>query len=182
MAPESYAKHRAQSWTFSLKGLMFVTFVVAVSSALVGISVVLAVVLLPLIAMALVRTARVSRRYATVEAQDGRHPGLTATFFQSLALVICLLMVSCAAFFAGWIAAALIVLGAAGQLCRRAVPVLRRFTTRLWLIAARGWRETERVRVKFGPLFCWIRARAIDGAMLLASASRLLFQRCWHPA
>jgi hypothetical protein len=171
-------------WTFSLKSLMFLTFVVAVCSALVGAAPAAAVVVVPLIAAALVRTMRVRQRMAAVKHESSRRRGLFATFCQSLALIVFLLVVLAAAFLSACSAGLLIALGVASRLSQPPMIVLRRVTVRTWQAATRFWNSVRlRTRgVKLASVFAKSRSYAIRGTVLLLSASRLLVRRCWNPS
>jgi hypothetical protein len=173
----------ARTWTFSLKGLMFLTFVVAVSAALIGASAVLAVLLLPFIVAALVRTARVRRQINIVEKQHPAQRGLFATFCQSLILIMSLVIVSSIAVFVACCAGLLILLGVVARFCQPAIAFLRGGAARVWPLVLRVWRRVVLLasHVSFGAIFLWVRDRAVNGALLLISVSRILLRRCWYP-
>ncbi len=95
----------SQKWQFSVRGLMFITVVVAICAALAGVSPVLAVALLPLMVVGLIRTAR---------APKGS--GLFVTFCESLVLAVLFIVVSAAALAVACVAGSLIVAGVAFRL------------------------------------------------------------------
>jgi hypothetical protein len=175
--------HPVQTWTFSLKSLMFLTFVVAVSAALIGASGVLAVLLLPFIVAALVRTARIRRQIVIVEQQHPAQGGLFATFCQSLILFMSLVIVSSIAFFVACCAGLLILLGVVARFCQPAITFLRGVVARVWPLVLSVWRRVVLLasHLSFGAIFLWVRERTVNGTVLLVSASRILLRRCWYP-
>jgi hypothetical protein len=162
---------------------MFLTFIVAVCAALIGASGVLAVLLLPFIVAALVRTARVRRQIDIVEQQHAAQRGLFATFCQSLILIVSLVIVSSIAFFVACCAGLLILLGMVARFCQPAIAFLRGVAARVWPLVLRVWRRVALLasHVSFGAIFMWVRDRAVNGTLLLISASRILLRRCWYP-
>jgi hypothetical protein len=184
MCHDSDGDEHDRRWTFSLKGLMFLTLVVAVCSAIVGAAPAAAVIFVPLTVAALLRTMRVRQRMAAVEHECGGRRGLFATFCQSLALITFLLIVLTAAFLSACGAGILIALGAASRLSHPLVMVLRRLVVRAWHVGATVW-NSVRMRTRgltLADVFGVVRSYAIRATVLLFSASRLLVRRCWYPS
>ena len=162
----------SRKWQFSMRGLMFVTSVVAVYAALVGVSPVFAVALLPLILAAFVRTTR---------APEGS--GLFVTFCESLVVVVALIMVSAAAFALACVAGSLIVAGVSYRLCTPANGVVRASAKYVWRLVVKVLRDLQRwaLRVKPDSIYDRVCAYSMTATVILADATRRLFRRCWYP-
>jgi hypothetical protein len=184
MCPGLDRNRFGQAWKFSLKGLMFLTFVVAVCSALVGASPVLAIIVVPLIAAALIRMIRVNQRIAGTTNDRTHRRGLFTSFCRSLALILCLLVVFTTASFAACVVGLLIALGAAARLCRPLVAIVRRYATIAWRVASSVWRSVRRRThgVEVSHLFGLVRSHAVRGTALLIAACRVLIRHFWYPA
>ena len=168
-----------RKWTFSLKSLMFLTSIVAVCSALIGVSAVLAVLCLPLIAAALVRTVRASTRTG---GGDQRR-GLLATFCDSLVIVLCLIGASVTAFMAACCALALIVLCIAVRVCKPIAAVLSVGAKYLSQSMIQIWQylKSPSFHAKSADAFDLVRAAAVTATVSRFSTCRALLRRWWYP-
>jgi hypothetical protein len=166
-------------WSYSLKSLMFLSFVVAICSAIIGISIVLAAVCLPFIVAALVRTMRIRGRTTA-----GKQPsGMFATFCRSLAIVFCLIVVSAIAFVVACGAAVLILLGVVRHLLRPVAVLLRASVRHLSHISIIVWNHlgSPLLHAKIAKDFLMTRNLAITTTRALFSVYRKLWRRCWYP-
>jgi hypothetical protein len=168
------------SWQFSLKSLMFVTMIVAVCAALVNISAVLAIFLIPLIVVGLLRTVRVVTRAETRGIREAV-PGLFATFCRSIVIIIATIGVGVATVSFAGVAAALIavmlvihVLRAAGVLSH---PLLIRAGKGLIKLAKCSW--TTVTRINPVAILRWLQAHAVAGTLSLYAVGRRLFRQWW---
>jgi hypothetical protein len=170
---------RRRKWSYSLKGLLFLSFVVAISSAIIGVSVVLAAVCLPFIVGALVRTVRIHGQTTASE----KPPGLFATFCGSLAIVFCLIAVSAIAFMAACCAAVLIVLGTLQHPLRPVAALLKVGVRNLSHIMSNVWYQlrSPTVHAAIAKVFFIVRDLAVTTTRSLFSASRTLWRRWWYP-
>lgn len=172
--------HRSE-WQFSLRTLLFLMSIVAFCSMLIGVSAILATVIVPFFAMALVRTLR-TRRPLADEAIERRRRGLMTTFCASLVLIVTLLAVSAATAVFALATATLIALDFAARGCR---PVF----ARLQPVLKQAWRMT---RVAFRHLASlgsysniqraldWSSATALLGTRYLVAATGILHRRYWR--
>jgi hypothetical protein len=168
-----------RKWSYSFKSLMFFSFVVAICSAIIGVSVVLAAVCLPFIVGALVRTMRIHGRTTPGE----QSPGLFVTFCRSLTTMFCLIAVSAIAFIVACCAGVLIMLGIARHLIRPVAVVLTVSVRRLSHISIYVWHHlrSPAVHAKFAEVFFMIRDFAITTTRSLFAACRTLWRRWWFP-
>ncbi|HJQ81672.1 MAG TPA: hypothetical protein VJ828_17040 [Lacipirellulaceae bacterium] len=155
--------------------------IVAFCSMLIGVSAILATVIVPFLAMALVRTLR-TRRPLADEAIERRRRGLMTTFCASLVLIVTLLAVSAATAVFALATATLIALDFAARGCR---PVF----ARLQPVLKQAWRMT---RVAFRHLASlgsysniqraldWSSATALLGTRYLVAATGILHRRYWR--
>jgi hypothetical protein len=74
-----------RGWQFSLRGLFFVTTIVAIAAAIVGLSVGLAVLVVPLMAAGLLRTIRIAARQ---EAAGGLRTPVAALVYHYVLTVV----------------------------------------------------------------------------------------------
>jgi len=158
---------------------MFLSFIVAISSTMIGISVALAVVCWPFIIAALVRTIRIHQSPTT----DERLPGLFATFCHSLVILVCFIVVSAVAIAVACCAGMLISLGMAGYFCRPFAIFLSAGCSYLSVFARRVWHHlrSPAFHAKVIAYFLMIREVAILATRWLVSACRTLWRRWWHP-
>ena len=175
-------RHRGSRWQFSLRTLLFLMSVVAFSSMLVGLSAVLAVVIVPFFAIALVRTLRINGQAADDAGREQRRRGLVATFFGSLVLILTLLVVSIATALFACVAAFLVVLDLMARFCKpfvaRSWPVLQR-AGRIALPAAR--RVASLVSYSNMQRFLnWTSAYAMLATRHLVAATSVLHRRYWR--
>jgi len=168
-----------QKWSYSLKSLLFLSFAVAICSALIGVSVVLGSACLPLITGALVRTARIHGQ----RPADRKPPGLFATFCRSLVLVVCLTALSAIALVVACCAGVLITLGVFGRLLRSGAVLLHAVVTRLWLFSVTVSRPftSHAVHAKVAVVFANTRELTVTATEALISACRTLWRRSWSP-
>jgi hypothetical protein len=168
-----------RKWSYSLKSLLFFSLVVAICSAIIGVSVVLAAVCLPFIVGAFVRTMRIHGRTTAGE----QSPGLFMTFCRSLAIISCLIAVSAIAFIVACCAGVLIMLGIVRHLFSPVAVVLRVSARRLSHISINVWHHlrSPTVHAKFAEVFFMIRDLAITTTKSLFAACRTLWRRLWYP-
>jgi hypothetical protein len=168
-----------RKWSYSLKSLMFLSFVVAICSAIIGVSVVLAAVCVPFIVGALVRTMRIHGQTTTSE----QPPGLFATFGRSLAIVFCLIAVSAIAVMVACCAGVLIMLGIVRHLLRPAAVLLSVSIRQLSYVSINIWHHlgSPIVQAKVVEAFYMIRGLTITTTLSLFSACRTLWRRWWYP-
>jgi hypothetical protein len=83
-------------WQFSLRTLLFLMSIVAICSMLIGVSAVLAIVVVPFFTLALIRTLRLNQPLPDEAGSERKRRGLFATFFASFVLIITLVAVSIA--------------------------------------------------------------------------------------
>jgi hypothetical protein len=181
MTNEIALRRPGRSWQFSLKSLMFLMFIVAVCAGTISISPPLAVLVVPFVAVAAVRTALCHSRVAPEEPMPSRTSGLLATFVQSLLLLMALSIMSFATLAAVGLATALIaatlavrVVTAVGIKLRALAPQARRCAWALW----RGLRSVVR-QIRPYQILSWFRARAVIVTAELYVASRRLLRQCW---
>jgi hypothetical protein len=178
MASSAMEMRQCSKWQYSLKSLMFVTTLVAVCAALVQIALPLAVITIPLIAAALVRTMLMTSRRS---ASDGARPRLIATFCYSVCLlVVTILMCLAAASLAG-IAAALIATTIVRCVFTSAGTLVRPIVTRAWLLLLAVWNHRAEIvsRLRPGAILDWLQLWSVVGTLYLLSLSRRLFRQCW---
>jgi hypothetical protein len=168
-------------WQFSLRTLLFLMSVVAFCSMLIGVSAVLAIVVVPFFAMALIRTLRLNQPLPDGAGSERKRRGLFATFFASFVLIITLVAVSIATAGFALATAGLIVLD---LVARCSTPVI----ARLQLVLKRVWRMS---RVATGHLASfasysnirralhWTSAHARSGTRQLVAATGVLHRRYW---
>ena len=168
-----------RKWSYSLKSLMFVSFVVAICSAIIGVSVVLATVCLPFILGAFVRTMRIHGKTTAGE----QSPGLFVTFCRSLTIEFCLIAVSAIAFMVAGCAGVLIILGIVRRLLRLVAVLLSVIVRHLSHISTKVWHHVRSpaVHATIAEVFFIIRELAITTTRSLFSASRTLWRRWWFP-
>jgi hypothetical protein len=168
-----------RKWTYSLKSLMFLTSVVAVCSALIGVSMVLAVFCFPFVAAALMRTMRIQGRASVGE----QHHGLFVTFCQSLLIFASLISVSAIAFMVACCAGALIVLGVAVHLFKPVAKALWTGLSHLLQFMIRLWENFRSPAFQDNAVAVYksIRAIAVMATVSLVASSNILFQRWWNP-
>jgi hypothetical protein len=155
--------------------------VVALCSMLIGVSAVLAIFVVPFLAMALVRTLRLNRPLPDEAGIERKRRGLFATFCASFVLIITLVTVSIATAGFALATAGLIVLD---FFARCSTPVI----ARLQLVLKRVWRMS---RVAAGHLASlasysnirralhWTSAHASLGTRYLVAATSVLHRRYW---
>jgi hypothetical protein len=170
---------RYPNWQFSLKSLMFVTTLVAVSAALVHIALALAILAIPLIAAALARTILVLGRERPTDDAHVR-PKLFATFCNSMFLIVALISICLAATVLSGVTAALIAM----TVLRRLLAVVSR---RILPVAARAgkllivmWNARAEIvsRLKPGAMLDSLQAWSLVGTLSLMGMSRRLFRQC----
>ena len=168
-----------RKWSYSLKSLMFLSFIVAICSAIIGVSLVLAAVCLPFIAGALIRTIRIHGRTTVAEPP----PRLFATFCHSLAIVVCLVAVSAIAFVVACCAGMLIMLGIVGHLCRPVAALMSVCVRHVLHISMNVWHHlrSPAVHAKIAEVFLMIRDLAVAATRSLISICRTLWRRWWYP-
>jgi hypothetical protein len=166
-------------WSYSLKTLLSLSFAVAICSALIGVSVVVGAACLPLIAGALVRTARIHGQTPA----DKKPPGLFATFCRSLVLVVCLTALSATALVVACCAGVLITLSVFGHLLRSGAVLLHAVVTRLWRLSVTVSRPftSHAVHAKVAVVFAMTRDLTVTATEALMSACRALWRRSWSP-
>jgi hypothetical protein len=119
-------------WQFSLRTLLFLTSIVALCSMLIGVSAILAIVIVPFFAMALVRTLRTNRPLADEASIERRRRGLLATFCASLVLIVTLFAVSVATALFALATASLIVLDSVARCCKPVIARLQPIIKHAW--------------------------------------------------
>jgi hypothetical protein len=169
------------AWQFSLRSLMFVTMIVAVCAALVNISLVLAVLLIPLIATGLVRTMRVVMRHEAVGQRNGAVPGLFATLCQSIAILVAMIAVGAATVASAGLTATLIALMIVVHVFRAARVAYRPVTTRasrvLRNLLLRCWAVVS--RIKPIAILRWLQLHAVSFTLALFGVCRRLYRQNW---
>ena len=167
---------------FSLRSLFFVTFVAALCAALVRASPILAVVFVPLVALALVRTMRAAATNSLAEPDHGEAHGLLSTFCQSIVLIFSLIVVFAATMVTAGIASTFLVLGQVARLCPPTYAFLRACIVHGWRLTVAIWKKCDSLAsyLQIGRAFCGIRDRAICGTAYFARLNRrLLRQFCF---
>ncbi|MEX2317263.1 MAG: hypothetical protein WD669_08935 [Pirellulales bacterium] len=171
------ASHTDRRWQFSLRGLMFVTAVVCFWSALVHASLVLAIIVMPLLLAALVRTVRIAgSRQTEMRPRTWRH-GLFGTFCTSLQLVAALIAVSGGVAAAGFLIIGLLLLGFAVRLCAPLGRFLWRVAMDVSRFSALLWKRVQPnlARVEPRAVIPWAIALAVAGTRrLVETAERLI--------
>jgi hypothetical protein len=167
-------------WQFSLRTLLFLMSVVALCSMLIGVSAVLAVVIVPFFTMALVRTLRINRPQP--DEASGKRRGLFATFCASFVLIITLLTVSIATAFFALATAGLIVLDFVACCCKPAIARLQPVLTRAWRISrAAALRLASLGRYSnIQRALHWSSAQARLGTRYLVATTSILHRRYWQ--
>lgn len=160
---------------------MFVTMVVAVCAALVHISAVLAVMLVPLIAAALVRTVRVVTREETARHAGRAAPGLFATFCQSVAILIAMIAVGITAVSFAGITGLLIAVMVVIHVFRAARVVYRPVTNRIGFVLRSLAEQCRAIvsRIKPVAILRWLQLQAVTGTLWLFRVCRRLFRQSW---
>jgi hypothetical protein len=166
------------AWQFSLKSLMFVTTIVAICAALVSISIVLAVVFVPLIVAGLARTIHVVAQQART---GSKKPGLVVTFCNSIALVVATISVGLATISVAAMAAVLAAMMVTIHVLRAARPIYQPLARRLGqlLLQTRGVVFAFVSRIQLVGVLRWLQVHAVARTLTLLSTSRRLFQQCW---
>lgn len=180
MHVHSHKRQSGRKWSYSLKSLLFLSCVVAIYSAIMGSSVVLAVMCLPFFVGALVRTRRIHRQTAA----DEPRAGLFVTFCRSMVIEFCMIAVSTIAIAVASCAGVLIVLGIVVRHVLRPVGVLLRAIVRYASrISIHFWRRvmTPGVYGAAAKGFVAIRDFAVTMTRSLFSACRTLWRRWWCP-
>jgi hypothetical protein len=172
-------KRCCRKWSYSLKSLMFVSFVVAIGSAIVGVSVVLAAVCLPFIVGALVRTMRIHRQTTASEPS----PGLFVTFCRSLTIEFCLVAVLVIAFIVACCAGVMIILGIIQHLLKPIAALLSVIVRNLSHISTTVWHyvRSPAFHATIAEVFFVIRDLTITTTRSLFSACRSLWRHWWYP-
>jgi hypothetical protein len=182
MAGTVFASRWYPSWQFSLKSLLFVTTVVAICAALVYIALPLAVLAIPFVAAALVRTMFVTSRQ---DAKDthGPRPTLFATFCFSIFLIVATIMMSLAATALAGIAASLFALAIVRRVLSRVVTLIRPVAVRLWQLMIAVWKSRKELiaRLESVAILDSLQLWSVAATLSLVSASRRLFRQCWCP-
>jgi hypothetical protein len=178
MTTDVISTHQYGNWQFSLKSLMFVTTLVAIGAALVGISMVLAVLLVPLIIAGLVRTIRVAAHHEKIGSAK---PALFATFCNSVALVVATIAVGLATMVVAAMAATLATLMLAVHVLRAARPIYQPLKRRLWqFIGAAGSMVVATVsRIRPILILRCLQVQAVARTLSLVAISRRLCRQCW---
>lgn len=173
--------HRS-GWQFSLRSLLFLTSIVAFCSMLIGVSAILAIVIVPFFAMALVRTLRTNQPPADETSIERRRRGLFTTFCASLALIVTLLAVSVATALFASAAATLIVLDFVARCCKPAIARLQPVLKQAWGVARVAGRHLASLGSYSNILRAlnWCRANALLGTRYLVAATSILHRRYWH--
>ena len=174
----------ARRWQFNLATLMFATFVVALCATLMRISPALAVVALPLVFAALVRTIR-ARRQSAAAAEDQSHTsvGLFRTFWRSVGVVLSLILISFVAASVTSLAVALVLVDVAARVCRPVIVALWSSCVFLYMKARAGWNwlRPRLPELSVKATFEWARGQAVTNAAQLVRANRRLLARFWYP-
>jgi hypothetical protein len=149
---------------------------------LVGLSVILAVITVPFLAVALIRTLRISQTAADDAHAKTIRCGLIATFCRSLLLIVTLLAVALATAAFASLAAALMVLNMMTRMCKPIVRMLQPLLTRAWtiLIAAAQHVISIASYSNLDRLLNWTSAHALLGTRYLIAATSILHHRYWH--
>ena len=174
-------RHR-RGWQFSLRTLLFLTTIVAFCAMLIGVSAVLAIVIVPFFAMALVRTMHTCRAHADESSNERKRRGLLATFCASLVLLITLVAVSVATALFAVAAAALLSLD---FVARCSKPVIARLQPARKQ-ASRMTRAAVRRLASLGSYsniqraLHWSSANAKVGTRYLVATTSILHRRYWH--
>jgi hypothetical protein len=179
---QSHDQLQRGPWQFSLRTLLFLMSVVALCSMLIGISAVLAIVIVPFFAMALVRTLRINRPLPDASGAERKRRGLFATFCASFVLIVTLLTVSIATAFFALATAGLIVLDFVARCCKPAIARLQPVLTRAWRISRAAALRLASVASysNIQRAIHWTSAQARLGTRYLVAATSLLHRRYWH--
>jgi hypothetical protein len=171
---------RYPNWQFSLKSLMFVTTLVAICAALVQIALPLAVVIIPLIGAAWIRTVLVVAR-PNVDIPQNGPPKLVATFCYSLWLIVAMIFLCLATIALAGIAAVLIATTIASRVFKTCGKLVRPVAKRAGQLALAMWyaRREMYSRFKPGAVLDWLRFWAVAGTLALVTASRRLLRQYW---
>jgi hypothetical protein len=149
--------HQAR-WQFNLRGLMFLMFVVALCAWLVGISILLGIVCVPVIAAAAVRAVRVRRPFLTDEQRRRTAPGLFTAFGKSVAILLSLFTVFAATSAVACLAAGLVLLETVNYVSRPVQAMLCRWIVIGWSAAIVLFRRVRRCAPRI------VLARVVAGA------------------
>jgi hypothetical protein len=170
-------------WRFSLRSLMFLTFVVAICAGLAGLAPVLAAVGIPFIVAAYLRTVGATRAMPTDLSQLKKRPGLFKTFCASIALFVALVVASAATAAIAGVVVSLSLIAAAWRLGKALRNNSSNWASFGWTIIREVSKYVRRCAVLFPPgaLFVWSRERAFAAMTFLFGASRRLFWNCWRP-
>jgi hypothetical protein len=174
--------HYRKRWQFSLRTLLFLMSIVALCSMLIGVSAVLAIVIVPFFVFALVRTLRINAPATDEEHIARQRRGLMATFCASLVLILTLLAVSFATVVFALMAASLVVLDLVARYCKPIVANLQPVFRRAWWIAVRTGRAVASLASysNIQRFLNWSSGNAMLATRYLVAATGILHRRCWH--
>jgi hypothetical protein len=179
MTTDATSAYQYVSWQFSLKGLMFVTTIVAICAALFGVSMLLAAILVPLIVAGFMRTIRVATQHETTGCTK---PGLFVTFCNSVALVVATIAVGLATMAVAAVAGTLAAIMVTAHVLRAARPIYWPLTRVLLALLIRARNTAIRMMSRIQPVAVlrWLQVHAVAKTLSLLATNRRLFQQCWY--
>ena len=172
---------RRRKCQFTVRSLIFITFVTAICAAMIAASAALAVILIPVVAMALFRTMRV----VTTESQGKQHlaRGLFGTFCQSVFLILSLIVVSVATAAVGTIACTVVLFGQFIRLIPPTSLLLRNCLVLVWWLTVFSGKTCQPIVSYLTVIpFRWTCDHAIALTTNLAGLDRRLLSRFCFPA
>ena len=149
MATHGMHERACRSWQFSLRGLMFVTTMVAIGAAIVSVSVGLSVLLVPLMAAGLFGTIRIAARQ---EAAGGAKTRLFATFSKSVVLIVATIAIGMATIAVAAMAGVLATLMVMIHVLRMARGIYRPIGRRLWQLLVEATKKGAMVVSRIEPV------------------------------